>query len=95
MSVKSSASAEETAHEDMRWAIEHTTNCASDRSCLSRGKCLDQDVCRALSPVGRSAGFVVPTPSAARCGYCIPSFNGFLCFCPTRWALHRTAASPA
>lgn len=87
------SSVDETAREDMRWAVEHTAVCGSERSCLKNGTCLGEAVCRALSPVGRSAGFVAPTASAERCGYGIPSFKGFLCFCPTRWALHRAQAA--
>lgn len=85
----------EAAGEDLRWAAAHTEGCGSGRSCLSSGTCLGETVCRALSPVGRSAGFVAPTPSAERCGYGIPSFKGFLCFCPTRWALHRAQDATA
>lgn len=86
-------SAEEAAREDMRWAVEHTGVCGSARSCLKNGTCLGEAVCGALAPVGHSAGFVMPTASAERCGYGIPSFKGFLCFCPTRWALHRAEAA--
>lgn len=85
----------EAAREDLRWAAEHTEGCGSGRSCLRNGTCLGEPVCRALSPVGRSAGFVAPTASAERCGYGIPSFKGFLCFCPTRWALHRAENAAA
>lgn len=83
------------AGEDLRWAAAHTEGCGSGRSCLRNGTCLGESVCRALSPVGRSAGFVAPTTSAERCGYGIPSFKGFLCFCPTRWALHRAETAAA
>lgn len=93
--IRITNAADETTREDMRWAGEHTANCGSDRSCLRHGTCLGETVCRALSPVGRSAGFVEPTASAARCGYGIASFKGFLCFCPTRWALHRAEAAAA
>lgn len=90
------ASAEETTREDMRWAIEkNTVRCGSERSCLRQGMCRGEAVCRALSPVGRSAGFVAPSASAAQCGYGIASFKGFLCFCPTRWALHRAEDAAA
>lgn len=84
-----SDSADEIDHEDLKWAVSHTRNCGSDRSCIKSGTCLGQPVCRPLGPLGKTAGFVVPTESAARCGYCTPSFNGSICFCPTRWALHR------
>lgn len=89
--IPPTSTADEAAREDLRWAIEHTSSCGSDRSCLRHGTCLGEAVCGALSPVGHSAGFVAPTASAARCGYGIASFKGFLCFCPTRWALHRAA----
>ena len=86
---------EEAASEDLRWAVEHTEGCGSGRSCLKNGTCLGEPVCCALSPVGRGAGFIAPTASAERCGYGIPSFKGFLCFCPTRWALHRAEDATA
>lgn len=79
----------EVAYEDLRWAVSKTTACCSERSCIKQGTCLGQPVCKVLWPVGKTAGFIAPTESTACCGYCLPSFNGFICFCPTRWALHR------
>ena len=84
----------EVAREDMKWAAAHTTACGSQRTCVKQGTCLGEPVCEALWPVGRSAGFVAPTSSASRCGYCVSSFKGFICFCPTRWALHRADGVP-
>jgi hypothetical protein len=90
-----SATPAEVAHEDLKWAVSKTAACGSAHSCISHGTCLGQPVCKALSAVGNTAGFVAPTDSAAQCGYCLSSFNGFICFCPTRWALHRADAAPA
>jgi hypothetical protein len=49
-------------------------------------------VCKALGPLGTTAGFIAPTESADACGYCVPAYRGFVCFCPTRWALFRRDA---
>lgn len=87
------SSPDEIAHEDLKWAVSKTAKCGSERSCVSHGTCLGQPVCESLRPIGKTAGFVAPSESAGECGYCLSSFNGFLCFCPTRWALHRADAA--
>ncbi|MBI4985826.1 MAG: hypothetical protein HZC24_10935 [Rhodocyclales bacterium] len=80
---------DEIEHEDLKWAVALTVSCGSDRSCIKSGTCLGRPVCAVVRQVGNTAGFVEPTASAEHCGYCTPSFRGFLCFCPTRWALFR------
>lgn len=69
--------------------------CKSGHSCLTTGMCLDNPMCKAVLGIGRSAGFVQPTPSAGQCGFCEPSFGGHVCFCPTRWALDRRERRPS
>lgn len=77
------------ARHDLEHAIARTSACASGRSCIKNGTCLDRPICRALGPLGATAGFVAATPSAEDCGYCVPAYRGHVCFCPTRWALFR------
>lgn len=84
----------DTHHDDLKWAVAHTSACSSDRSCLKHGTCLGRPICKALGAMGATAGFVVPTESSESCGYCVPAYRGFVCFCPTRWALFR-AESPS
>lgn len=79
---------------DLKWAVAHTLSCKSNRSCIKHRTCLDRPICRALGPMGSTAGFVAPTASSESCGYCVPAFRGFVCFCPTRWALHRADLTP-
>ena len=63
--------------------------CKSAKSCLTKGMCLDNPICRAIMNIGKNAGFVEPTPSACACGYGEASFGGFICYCPTRWLVER------
>src|SRR5690242_7239750 len=74
---------------DLERAVAQTTNCGSDRSCLKHGTCLGRPICKARGPLGLTAGFIDATESAEECGYCVPAYRGFVCFCPTRWALFR------
>ena len=79
---------------DLEWAVAHTLSCGSQMSCIKQGTCLGRSICKVRGPMGRTAGFIVPTDSSADCGYCVPGFRGHVCFCPTRWALHRAQAAP-
>lgn len=79
----------EIAHTDLKTAVAQT-DCGSERTCISHGTCLGRPMCKAIRAVGTSAGFIVPEPeSSEKCGQCVPSFGGVMCFCPTRWALFR------
>lgn len=79
---------------DLKWAVAHTLSCASKMSCLKHRTCLGRPICTAQGSMGSTAGFVVPTQSSEECGYCVPAFRGYVCFCPTRWALHRADTTP-
>lgn len=80
----------EAAHADLKTAVAQTLACGSERSCIKQGTCLGRPVCRVVGNIGTAAGYVVPEPeSSENCGYCVSSFGGAMCFCPTRWALHR------
>lgn len=79
---------------DLRKAISQTSACKSDHSCLELRTCFGKPVCKALGPLAATAGFIAPTESSESCGYCVPAYRGFVCFCPTRWALFRNDASP-
>lgn len=63
--------------------------CKSGKTCLTKGMCLDNPICRAIMSIGKNAGFVEPTSSACQCGYGEGSFGGFICYCPTRWLVER------
>ena len=80
---------------DLKWAVAHTLSCKSGLSCIKHRTCLDRPVCRALGPMGSTAGFVAATESGEACGYCIPAYRGHVCFCPTRWALYRADTAAA
>lgn len=86
--------ADATRH-DLKWAVAQTVSCGSERSCIKHGTCLGSPICKVVQPLGKTAGFVVPAASAPQCGYCTPSFQGFVCFCPTRWALFRATEDRA
>lgn len=75
--------------ESLRRAVAHSKDCTSDFSCIKSGTCKDKPVCAPVLEIGMNAGFVHPTESAEKCGYCAPSFGGNVCFCPARWALER------
>jgi hypothetical protein len=78
-----------TDRDELEWAAAHTPHCGSKCSCIKERTCLGLPVCEALAPLGTNAGFVAPTSSAFRCGHCVLSFGGAICFCPMRWCLHR------
>lgn len=86
--------ASNTDRADLKWAVAHTLSCASNMSCLKYRTCLGRPICAARGPMGTTAGFVAPTESSEECGYCVPAFSGHVCFCPTRWALHRADRTP-
>ena len=73
----------------LRWMVEQTRHCGSKYSCIEHRTCLGKPICDVVSPLGVSAGFIIPTESAQRCGHCSESFGGTVCFCPMRWHLHR------
>jgi hypothetical protein len=79
---------------DLEWAVANTKGCGSKMSCIKHGTCLGRPICKARGAMGYTAGFVEPTESSEHCGYCVQTYRGHACFCPTRWALYRAQTTP-
>lgn len=97
MTLKRTSARPPEAHagrDDLKWAVANTLACGSEMSCIKHGTCLGRPICKVQGAMGRTAGFIVPTESSEECGYCVPAFRGHVCFCPTRWALHRAQTAP-